>query len=408
MKKKMAAGLILILLFSMSTSLAAVNPFADVSPDDWAYGAVKQLAQAGLIDGYGDGTFRGNKPVTRYEMAQLIARAMYRSDKANAEEKAMLDRLSVEYKDELESLGVRLENVERNTAGVNGLKFSNWIQSENVYGNSGSPLHEYDWEYRFTVEKQVTDKVHTLYQIRTYTGLDSQRHNDQSQRGAVETRQAWISYQPAADTTMAFGKQVLWDGFLMDDFFRGATINTKLGKNSNLFAAAGWYDLSNAGNDTNGRVNAASISTKLGNFDVAGRWIEGEKDVMGNRGGNIVGGTLGYTFDNGLAIQANYAKNTRQDTNNTLQKYQIYKNINGTDVWLQYWKQGPNLNAPIENGDHMAWWGDMYINGAKGWRIIADRQIDKNFDISPWYGDYKTINTNVKAKKYGVDLTYSF
>ena len=57
-------------------------------PSSWAYQSVEQLAYAGIINGYPDGTFKGNKPITRYEMAQMVAKAMANQDKANAEQQA--------------------------------------------------------------------------------------------------------------------------------------------------------------------------------------------------------------------------------------------------------------------------------------------------------------------------------
>lgn len=50
------------------------EPFADVPPDHWAYNAVETMRRLGLMEGYPDGTFLGKRPVTRYELAQMIAR----------------------------------------------------------------------------------------------------------------------------------------------------------------------------------------------------------------------------------------------------------------------------------------------------------------------------------------------
>jgi hypothetical protein len=430
MSKKIIAIVAAAYVLSVGTALASTSPFADVSPNDWSYGAVKSLAQAGLIDGYSDGTFKGDKSVTRYEMAQLVGKAMYRSDKANAEQKATIDKLATEFKDELKSFGVRMDNVEKSVDGVKDLKITNWIQSENTYGNTrGLKLREYDWEYRLGVEKQVSEKVHAMYQFRTYTGLDSQRwgygsgsgiDNNTNMRGTVTTRQAWVSYQPDTNTGITIGKQVLWDGFIWDDFIRGVSINAKLGDKTNLVAATGRYDLSNGpydgvnGYDVNGVINTASLSTKVGDVDIAAKWITGSNSVNSyapnlERGGNIVGGLMNYTLPNGIGLQAGYAKNTREDDHNKLEKFQVSKRIGGTDVFVQYWKQDSKLHAPIENGDHMAWWSDMYGgHDIKGWRLITDTPVDKHFDVAFWYGDYKVQDTNTKAKKYGVDLTYSF
>lgn len=57
------------------TSALAAHPFSDVTANDWAYQAVERLAAEGVIQGYPDGTFKGQRNITRYEMAQMIARA---------------------------------------------------------------------------------------------------------------------------------------------------------------------------------------------------------------------------------------------------------------------------------------------------------------------------------------------
>jgi len=445
MNKKLIASVAAACVLSTGSVFAASNPFADVPLKHWSYGAVQSLAQAGIVDGYGNGTFDGDKTITRYEMAQIVAKAMYRSDKANATQKAAIDKLAAEYKDELQNLGVRVDNVEKSVDGVKDLKITNWIQSEDTTGNTrGLQLREYDWEYRLGVEEQVSDKVHAMYQIRTYTGADSQRwggdwtpanynpafnatgvDNRTNMRGAVTTRQAWVGYQANANTNFTVGKVVVWDGFICDDFLRGVTMNTKLGDKTNLFYATGRYDLSTGpydpvnGYDVNSVINTASLSTQMGNLNLAAKWIVGNYDVNSyapnlEDGGNIVGGLLNYALPNGIGLQAGYAKNNRESDHNVLEKLQISKRIGITDVFAQYWRQDALLRSPIENGDHMAWWGDMYCGASdlKGWRLITDTQLDKHFDLSFWYGSYNvnniTTNVETKAKKFGTDITYSF
>ena len=57
-------------------ALAQTNPVETVPADHWAYGAVKQVVDSGLIIGYGEGTFKGDRPLTRYEFAISIARLL--------------------------------------------------------------------------------------------------------------------------------------------------------------------------------------------------------------------------------------------------------------------------------------------------------------------------------------------
>ena len=98
-----------LLAASASTAFAATNPFEDVPEGHWAYDAVAQLAADGVIEGYGDGTYRGDPEITRFEMAKMIARAM-----ANGGgDRAMLDKLAAEFADELNQLGIRVAALEK-------------------------------------------------------------------------------------------------------------------------------------------------------------------------------------------------------------------------------------------------------------------------------------------------------
>jgi hypothetical protein len=120
MKKQLALALAAAFTLSVTgTVLAApANPFVDVPAKHWSYDAVTKLSQAGIIDGYGDGTFRGDKTISRYEMAMIVAKAMVNSDKTNAEQKAMLDKLSNEFGPELQNLGVRVTSLEKKSDRV--------------------------------------------------------------------------------------------------------------------------------------------------------------------------------------------------------------------------------------------------------------------------------------------------
>ena len=118
MKKTLVSALTTALVVgAASTTFAAANPFSDVPADHWAYDAVATLAKDGVIDGYGDGTYRGDQEITRYEMAQMVARAMAKTD-VSAADKAMIDKLAAEFADELNNLGLRVAALEKKVDNV--------------------------------------------------------------------------------------------------------------------------------------------------------------------------------------------------------------------------------------------------------------------------------------------------
>ena len=116
MKKILAMAAVAAL--AAGASAYAANPFSDVSTSDWAYQAVADLSDQGIVEGYPDGTFKGQTNITRYEMAQIVARLMAKEDQYNAEQRATIDKLAAEYADELDSLGVRVSNLEKKVGNI--------------------------------------------------------------------------------------------------------------------------------------------------------------------------------------------------------------------------------------------------------------------------------------------------
>ena len=109
----LAAGFAVSLLFSTGQG-AFATPFSDVPANHWAYQALQSLAADGLVEGYPDGKFKGDRPLSRYEMAVLTARVIAKVE-ANGASKADLDKLQKlidALKDELDALGVRVTNLE--------------------------------------------------------------------------------------------------------------------------------------------------------------------------------------------------------------------------------------------------------------------------------------------------------
>ncbi|NLJ75018.1 MAG: S-layer homology domain-containing protein, partial [Firmicutes bacterium] len=86
--KSLALVLAIVLLVGTAAPVLAKNPFADVPADHWAYDAIVQLAAAGLVEGYPDGTYGGARMMTRYEAAMVFARTLARLESLVADEVA--------------------------------------------------------------------------------------------------------------------------------------------------------------------------------------------------------------------------------------------------------------------------------------------------------------------------------
>jgi hypothetical protein len=111
-KKALIAAVLAATTLTATTAFAAQNPFKDLPEGHWAYDAVTMLAQDGVIDGYGDGNFNGNKLMNRYEMAEIVSKAMAKYDGARPQDKGAIKKLEKEFGAELKDMDVRLKGVE--------------------------------------------------------------------------------------------------------------------------------------------------------------------------------------------------------------------------------------------------------------------------------------------------------
>ena len=163
MKKILALAAVAAL--TAGVSAYAANPFSDVTPSDWAYQAVVDLSEQGVVEGYPDGTFKGERNITRYEMAQIIARMLAKEDQLNAEQRATLDKLAGEYADELANLGVRVANLEKK---VGNLSFSGngRMRYNQSYDDNGKAADKWDGRMQVNIKGQVNDSTYVLGRLR--------------------------------------------------------------------------------------------------------------------------------------------------------------------------------------------------------------------------------------------------
>ena len=125
MKKSLVLAMAMAL--GVTASAYAANPFTDVPAGHWAYDSISKLAAAGVIEGYGDDTFRGDRLMTRYEMAQIVAKAMAKG--------ANVDKLAAEFADELDALGVRVAALEKKSDNVKITGQVRWSYETHNYSN---------------------------------------------------------------------------------------------------------------------------------------------------------------------------------------------------------------------------------------------------------------------------------
>lgn len=246
-----------------AVTVSAANPFTDVSADDWAYQAVASLSDEGVIDGYPDGTFRGDKHVTRYEIAQIVARLMAKEDTLNASQKETLAKLSSQYANELKELGVRIAELEKKRGAtdlITELRVQSIDRYDNVFKGNVQKHNEISTRVRLNTITPVNDRVHLYGQIETILDMNGKESydvnridpKDKSQTklrtgygdGDFHLDRLWTTYHfgPKQDTTnLPYGPSKDLIGIGQFPVKMGVTGYTYDGEVKGVFASFGDY-----------------------------------------------------------------------------------------------------------------------------------------------------------------------
>lgn len=221
MKKILAIAAVAAL--TAGVSAYAANPFSDVSTSDWAYQAVSDLSDQGVVEGYPDGTFKGQQNMTRYELAQIIARLMAKEDQLNAEQKATVDKLAAQYADELANLGVRVANVEKKLGNVSW-KGDARLKYENE--DRDAKKETYTARIRLNATAKVNDQV--TVKGRIVSNFD---FVDDKDNGTIKLDRLHVVYKPAESLTLDAGRTDMTLGnAVYDDTFDGVIADFGMGQ----------------------------------------------------------------------------------------------------------------------------------------------------------------------------------
>ena len=256
MKKSLVLAMAMAL--GVTASAYAANPFSDVPAGHWAYDAVNKLAAEGVVDGYPDGTYGGDKLMTRYEMAQIVAKAMAKG--------ANVDKLAAEFADELDSLGVRVANLEKKADNV---KITGQIRASYRDNDGDGNGNDGRLRTRLFVNGTINEDW-------TYTGrFENNQYFTNDEAGdngddEVKLNWAYVSGQLGGVKVTA-GRQdfKLHTGNVVDATFDG--ISASYGKDVKLtgYVAkavdSGSWD--NGGMEDGDRMYAVDLSAKLGVVD---------------------------------------------------------------------------------------------------------------------------------------------
>ncbi len=432
MKKTLVSALTTALVVgAASTTFAAANPFSDVPADHWAYDAVSQLAADGVIEGYGDTTFRGNQNITRYEMAQMIAKAMTKTD-VSAADKALIDKLAAEFSDELNNLGVRVSNLERNADKVkwNGVLEYTYTSTRHDAGTNNSERKKNVDEYVFRLEpKAEVNKNWDVHARLDANGLmDTDGGNDTYD---VKLKRVWAEGH-YDNFNVKLGKLPNAINLLSttDDPYSGAAVT--FGNDLKVTLEAGRLnatqfsdmarDLKGQGHDNffkNGDDTASFQAINLGyakdkfygntgyehldgvtldysKFDTGLKPYTNDKDE--DYKANIWFANAGYRFDHNSFFKAEYAKNTTADNYDDAYSFEYdYKGAEPQNkgTWGMYL-------AYRNLGQYAAPWstyGDGVDGGQKGIEVGTSYTLFQNVQLFAKYFNGKDIAADKDAEK---------
>ena len=295
MKKSLVLAMAMAL--GVTASAYAANPFSDVPAGHWAYDSINKLAAAGVIEGYGDSTFGGDKLMTRYEMAQIVAKAMAKG--------ANVDKLAAEFADELDNLGVRVANLEKKADNVKitGEIRAHYEDYKDTANKDNSKLRSRIW-----IKGQVNDDwSYTAMlqneQVFTDKGNSDNKGNEDTkfQRAFVNGRLGGLAVEAGRNNASILGGEIL--------SHRADRVKVSYGKDVKL--AAEYGKLANVEDATKvlgDDYYAVSLSGKVGALGLEAVYVDVNEDTYLGQDNDIWAIGANYAFDKNVGLKAAYLK----------------------------------------------------------------------------------------------------
>ena len=337
MKKSLVLAMAMAL--GVSATAFAANPFSDVPAGHWAYASVAKLAAAGIVDGYPDGTFKGDNLMTRYEMAQIVAKA-YAKGAIGAD-----DKLMAEFADELDNLGVRVAKLEKKSDNVKitgqfraGYKaYDKGLFSRQATGESDG--YRAEGRTRLFIAGEVNPNW-------TYGAMieNTQDFDTNAQDSETKFRRAFVTGDLGSGVKVTAGRQYFKVGAGNVADLTGDAVKFDFGKVLKTTAFIGRFDSDNgytsaAKNDTYGIAFAYDFNKNL--YMNAAAFSVDDNGYRAVTDREIYSAGLGYKFDKNTSLYAEYLKSSEDDTQKNDDGYAVTLNYKGAkvakaDTWGAY------------------------------------------------------------------------
>ena len=381
MKKSLVLAMAMAL--GVTASAYAANPFSDVPAGHWAYDAVNKLAAEGVVDGYPDGTYGGDKLMTRYEMAQIVAKAMAKG--------ANVDKLAAEFADELDSLGVRVANLEKKADNV---KITGEVRASyrdvdtDAAGHDG---HEGLLRSRLWVNGQINEDW-------SYTGMfeNEQDFGNETGDDKIDFARAYVEGRVGGlDVVAGRYNEVTFSGNILDANLDMARVS--YGDKIKVSAAAGKaFDSVEVDEearkllDSDDRIYIGTLEAALGDVDAYVAYFKTNSD-MDKEIWNV-GASYGF---GDFTLSAEYMRGDKE-----------YENAGKDGWWADLAWKGAEADQPGSYGIHAGYYDQSpsaYINpttdaeyfadGYKGWNVGVSYTFAKNIVgmVNYWDMEAQTI-----------------
>ena len=413
MKKSLVLAMAMAL--GVTASAYAANPFSDVPAGHWAYDAVNKLAAAGVVDGYPDGTYGGDKLMTRYEMAQIVAKAMAKG--------ANVDKLAAEFADELDSLGVRVANLEKKADNVK------------ITGQFRASYKDVDGEYSAT-EGVLRSRLWVNGQVNedwTYTGMfeNKQTYTNDAGDDDVDLARAYVEGRLGGlDVTAGRWNEVTFTGNVLDTNIDGVKVS--YGDKVKVFGMAA----KGASNDnvkylldSEDRLYIAGVEADLGAVNAYAAYFETDSSkVVGgeNMDKEIWNVGFNYNFAPDFTLAAEYMRGNEE-----------YYATDKDGWWADLAWKGAKADEPGSYGLHVGYFDqsanayltpttdgfftgkyddndklvpetDVLNQGYKGWNVGASWAVAKNIVAVVNYYDFEGKENGKDADTIFSELYFSF
>ena len=406
MKKILALAAVAALTAGVSAYTA--NPFSDVTADDWAYQAVSDLSAQGVVEGYPDGTFKGERNMTRYELAQIVARLMAKEDQLNAEQQATLDKLAGEYADELANLGVRVSNLEKK---VGNISWSGDARMRYINKAETNAKDAWDGRLRLTVKGQVNDATYVQGRIVTNMWFKDAKPEDGD--GNTTMDRLFVNHSFGEKTSVVLGRQDLtvFGGLEYDNAFDGA----KLAYNDGKFDAYAAFGQLNEGKFDSEDVAFGGLGYDFGVAKLNAAYFNFTGlDKNTYKFDSIWGANLVVPVQD-FSVFGEYWDSNADKNDNAYQAGIGYSTLDAAKpgtfaLNVAYNRVGAGAYLGGTTYDASDFFGAIVADkDLKFWNVFGDVVLQKNVTLHGEYAwDIENTNTGYDDNAWTVSLNYAF